>query len=58
MPVRGANADVLTLVSGYSLTLSNMILLWCFNKQKSVALPLTEAEIISLTKSLRDLVMV
>lgn len=51
----GSNTDDRKSVSGYILMFCNMPVLWCCNKQKSVALSSTEAEVIALTKSLQDL---
>lgn len=54
----GANTNDRKSVSGYILMFCNMPVLWCCNKQKSVALSSTEAEVIALTKSVQDLVWV
>ena len=51
----GADIDDRKSVSGYILMLCNMPVLWCCNKQKSVALSSTEAEVIALTKCMQDL---
>lgn len=52
---RGVHTNNRKSVSHSILMLCNMPVLWCCNKQKSVALSLMEAEIIALDKSLQDL---
>lgn len=51
----GADTNDRKSVSGYILMFCDMPVLWCCNKQKSVALSSTEAEVTALTKSMQDL---
>lgn len=54
----GSNSKDRKSVSGYIIMFCNCPILWCVNKQKTIALSTTEAEIIALCKGIQDILWI